>query len=72
MLALDKDMELELENFAQYYSSMGANNPFESSKFLTLLGPGNNIVTNYIDSESVSAGTDNIVNKLKFKTIKEK
>lgn len=57
------------ENFAPYWSSMSANRPFELSKFLTLLPPGNTIITNYIGSNEKEPGEDTIVNRLKFKKI---
>lgn len=65
-LPLDKVMSDELENFAPYYSAMDANRPYESSKFLTLLPPGNTIITNWIDSKIKVNDQDTIISKLKF------
>lgn len=66
-LALDNEMAEEYENFAPYWTSMDVHYPYEVSGFLSLLPPGNTILTNWLDSKITDPGKDTIVSKLKFK-----
>ena len=46
---------------------MDVNKVYSISKFVSLLGPGNNIMTNYLDPDyNDVSGTDTITNQLHF------
>ena len=68
---LDNMMSDEAENFAPYYSTMDVNKLYSVSKFVSLLGPGNNIMTNYFDPDYMhETGKDTIVGKMNFIDVK--
>lgn len=63
-------MAKEAEQFASYHSSMDVSRPYAISGFITLLSPGNTILTNYLDKKVNNSNMeDTVVSKLKFKTI---
>lgn len=66
---LDNELANEMEKFRPYWSSMDVSKPYSISKFLSLLGPGNSIVTNYMDDKTPDTGVDTIVSRLKFRDI---
>lgn len=69
-LALDNDLATEFENFAPYHTSMDVHYPYEVSGFLSLLPPGNTILTNWLDSKVPDKRPDTIIDKLTFEKYK--
>ena len=70
-MLLDNDLINEAEHFAPYYSTMDVTKLYSVSKFVSLLGPGNNIMTNYLDPDNISvSGTDTIANQLHYVNVK--
>lgn len=67
---MDQELLDLFEPFDPKYNTPALSTPFKLGGYLTLLSPGNHIVTEFLEDKSEDRSHDAIVSKLKFIKVK--
>lgn len=67
---LDNSLSREFDSMSPWYSVPSAAKPFGITNLVSLLGPGNSVLSNYLYDKTTSPNEqDTVISKMKFKQV---